>query len=111
MFTKGDAKVSEPDLVEFAAAFQLSLKSRKDGCDVLGIPFTVLESKVSDLFSVERENLMRVYVEMFLLWQAYDADGGTYESLKHRFDMFSVFAGRNPLVSINVVIGMCAVVC
>ena len=56
---------------------------------------------------------MKVCMEMFVLWQVHEADGGTYDSLKRRFDMFSVFAGRNPLVSISVLIaiGMCAVVC
>ena len=111
MFTEGNAKVSEPDLLEFAAAFEINLKSRRDGCNVLGIPFNVLENKVSELPSGERENLVKVCEEMFILWRAYDVDGGTYESLKHRFDMFSVFAGRNPLVSISVVSGTCAVVC
>ena len=61
--------------------------------------------------SGERENPVRVCTEMFMLWQTYEADEGTYESLKRRFDMFSVFAGRNPLVSISVGIGMVAIVC
>ena len=56
---------------------------------------------------------MRVCEEMFILWQAYEADGGTYESLKSRFDTFSVFAGRNPLVSVTVVYvaDICTFVC
>ena len=109
MFTKGSVKVSEPDLLEFAIAFDSHHILRRDACIVLGIPFKVLESKVAENPSGERENPVRVCEEMFILWPAYEADGGTYKSLKRRFDMFSVFAGRNPLVSISVPIGMCAV--
>ena len=71
---------------------------------MLGIPYRVLENTVSEMSSGERENPVRVGMEIFFSWQANDADGGTYESLKCQFDMFSVFVGRNPLVSITVVI-------
>ena len=101
LFTKGSDKVSEPDLLEFAAAFEINVTSRRDACEVLGIPYKVLENRVAELPIGERENPVRVCEEMFILWPAYEADGGTYESLKQRFDMFSVFAGRNPLVSVS----------
>ena len=112
LFTKGSVRVSDPDLNQLAVAFGRSLQSRQDGCDVLGIPFEVLERKLSEMSIGEREISVEVCTEMFVLWQkVYNADGGTYESLKHRFDMFSVFAGRNPLVSVSVIVDMCAVVC
>ena len=107
LFTKGSAKVSDHDLLEFATAFQLNLKSRNDGCNVLGIHTHMLENIVSELSSGERDNPVSVCLKMFLLWRTSVADGGTYESLKCRFDMFSVFAGRNPLVGIIRVIGTC----
>ena len=66
---------------------------------------------MEELPSGERENTVKVYEEMFVLWQTYKADGATYASLKCRFDMFSVFAGRNPLVSVSFVIGMWGIVC
>ena len=60
---------------------------------------------MSEMSSGEQENSVSVCMKMFLIWKDYEDDGGTYESLKRRFDMFSVFAGRNPLVSISFIIG------
>ena len=111
LFSEGNAEVSKPDLLKFAAAFEVNLMSRRDACKVLGIPYKVLANKVAEMPSGERENPVRVCEEMFLLWPAYEPDGGTYESLKRRFDMFSVFSGRNPLVSVSVLTDICAVVC
>ena len=112
LFTKGKVKVSDPDLDGLAVAFGRSLQFRQDGCDVLGIPFEVLERTLLLKSIGVREISVEICTEMFVLWrEVYDADGGTYESLKRRFDMFSVFAGRNPLVSISVTISICTVVC
>ena len=64
---------------------------------MLKIPFEVLDRRLSEIFIGEKEITVEVCMEMVVLWQAYKADGGTYESFKYWFSAFNVY----------LVVGMC----
>ena len=50
-------------------------------------------------FPDERYNPIMRCFRLFLTWKIYDTNGATYQSLRTTLDKYSIFCGRNPLVS------------
>ena len=55
-----------------------------------------------DLAHDERDNPVARCFRLLLAWKDSDSNGGTYKSLRTTLDTYSIFCGRNPLVSLYV---------
>ena len=55
-----------------------------------------------DQFPDERDNPIMRCFRLLLTWKNCDTGGSTYQSLRTTLDKYSIFCGRNPLVSITL---------
>ena len=89
----GEAKVVS-DRFLYSVAECVHDKNKKD---ILLTMLNVSQGRLEDMIALQPP--ISKFKTYFLLLQCWRGDSGTYQSLRETLDQFSVFAGRNPMVS------------